>query len=251
MSLANIRKVQPSIGVILGSGLGTVATAFGLEAEASYADIPELGCPTVPGHLGRLVMGMHRDCPILLAQGRRHIYEGLSAHEAASLVRLMHGLGVRRVIVTNSAGAIGSGLTIGGLMLIQDHINLLGESPLTGPEFHDMSQAYSSQWRERIQGVARDMGLALAEGVYAAVRGPQYETPAEIRMLRVLGADAVGMSTVPEVIQARALGMEVAGLSLITNWAAGISGSRVDHQDVLAIGAGAGAHLADLLREVW
>jgi purine-nucleoside phosphorylase len=205
--------------------------------------------PNVPGHAGRFVLTQHADKPLLIAQGRRHLYEGLSAYEVTASIRFMHKLGVRRVVLTNAAGAIASNLQVGGFMLIRDHLNLLGQSPLTGsPVFQDMSAAYSTTWRQRFQEAAIALKIHLPEGIYAAVPGPQYETPAEIQMLRILGADAVGMSTVPEVIQARALGMEVAAVSMLTNWAAGLDATPLDHGDVIRMGMQASENLAALLK---
>lgn len=250
MSLALIQQARPETAIVLGSGLGAVAEAFGIEAELPYAAVPGLGAAGVPGHAGRFVLTRHEGKPLLFAQGRRHIYEGLTAFEVTAGIRFMHGLGVRRVVLTNAAGAICPRLQVGGFMLIRDHLNLLGQSPLTGgPHFIEMATAYSQAWRGQFQAAAAALALSLPEGVYAAVPGPQYETPAEIQMLRVIGADAVGMSTVPEVIQARALGMEVAGLSMLTNWAAGLDSTPLDHADVVRMGMLASQNLAALLKQ--
>lgn len=248
MSLNALKDARPETAIVLGSGLGSVAEAFGIEAQLAYQDIPGLGSSTVPGHAGRFVLTRHEGKPLLIAQGRRHLYEGLSAHEVAAGIRFMHSLGVRRVVLTNAAGAIHPSFEIGGLMLINDHLNLLGQSPLQGAQFNDMSEAYSKIWRQRFHDAAASLQLRLHQGVYAAVPGPQYETPAEIRMLRTLGADAVGMSTVPEVIQARALGIEVAGLSMLTNWAAGLNEAPLDHSEVVRTGTQASQNLAALLK---
>ncbi len=251
MSLDLLQATRPDTAIVLGSGLGSVVDALGLEAELSFADVPGLGASTVPGHAGRFVLSRVAGRPVLIAQGRRHLYEGLSAFEVTSGIRFMHGLGVRRVILTNAAGAIRDSLEVGGLMMISDHLNLQGTTPLLGgPNFHDMSEVYSSIWRVRFQDAASRLGLRLYDGVYAALLGPQYETPAEIRMLRTLGADAVGMSTVPEAIQARALGMEVAGISMLTNWAAGLKPQTLHHSEVVAVGQQASGNLAELLRAV-
>lgn len=251
MSLEAIQNAKPQTAVVLGSGLGEIAGAFGVEAELAYADVPGLGAATVPGHAGRFVLGRAGGTPILFAQGRRHLYEGLTSTEATAGIRFLGELGIRHVILTNAAGAIRSDLEVGGLMLLTDHLNLLGDSPLTGgPHFHDMTEVYSKKWRERFLFAGSELGLTLREGVYAAVRGPQYETPAEIRMLSTLGADAVGMSTVPEAIQARALGMEVTGISMLTNWAAGLGDKNLDHSEVVATGQSASQHLTRLLGRV-
>lgn len=250
MSYALLQAARPEAAVVLGSGLGGVVDAFDVEAEVAYADVPGLSASTVPGHAGRLVLV--RDAAgrrLLLAQGRRHLYEGLSATEVAAGVRVLHGLGVRRLVLTNAAGCLNPAFVVGGLMLIGDHLNLLGDSPLRGgPHFHDMSEVYCAAWRATFHQAARRLGLQLHEGIYAAVQGPQYETPAEVRMLARLGADAVGMSTVPEAIQARALGMRVAGVSMLTNWAAGLAPGGLHHEEVVAAGRAASGHLAALLQ---
>jgi purine-nucleoside phosphorylase len=249
MSLSLIEQARPETAIVLGSGLGSVAEAFGVEAEVSFSEVPGLGASTVPGHAGRLVLCRVSGRPVLIAQGRRHLYEGLSAHEVTAGIRFMHDLGVRRVVLTNAAGAIKDSMVVGELMLITDHLNLQGTSPLLGgPHFHDMSEVYSLAWRERFIQASTQTGTALHQGVYAALTGPQYETPAEIRMLRAIGADAVGMSTVLEAIQARALGMEVAGISMLTNWAAGLKAQTLDHAEVVAVGKQAAVQLAALLR---
>ncbi len=249
--LAALQDARPETAIVLGSGLGAVAEAFGIEAEVSYANVPGLSASTVPGHAGRFVLARHGGKPVLIAQGRRHLYEGLSAAEVTASIRFMHSIGVKRVVLTNAAGAIHPSFEVGGLMLITDHLNLQGTTPLLGgAHFHDMSEVYSLTWREQFHLAAKAIGLPLHEGVYAALLGPQYETPAEIRMLRTLGADAVGMSTVPEAIQARALGMEVAALSMLTNWAAGLKPQTLHHAEVVEVGKAASAGLAKLLKAV-
>lgn len=247
--LRAIQEARPETAIVLGSGLGAVAEAFGIECEVPYDQVPGLSASTVPGHAGRFVLGRQNGSPILLAQGRRHLYEGLSAHEVTASIRFMHEIGVRRVVLTNAAGAIHDSFHVGGLMLITDHLNLQGTTPLLGgPHFHDMSEVYSLTLRERMLTAARRLLLTLHQGVYVALLGPQYETPAEIRMLRTLGADAVGMSTVPEAIQARALGMEVAGISMLTNWAAGLKPQTLHHAEVVEVGKAASSDLAKLLQ---
>ncbi len=247
--LRAIQEARPETAIVLGSGLGAVAEAFGIECEVPYDQVPGLSASTVPGHAGRFVLGRQNGSSILLAQGRRHLYEGLSAHEVTASIRFMHEIGVRRVVLTNAAGAIHDSFHVGGLMLITDHLNLQGTTPLLGgPHFHDMSEVYSLTLRERMLTAARGLSLTLHQGVYAALLGPQYETPAEIRMLRTLGADAVGMSTVPEAIQARALGMEVAGISMLTNWAAGLKPQTLHHAEVVEVGKAASSDLAKLLQ---
>lgn len=247
--LRAIQEASPETAIVLGSGLGAVAEAFGIECEVPYDQVPGLSASTVPGHAGRFVLGRQNGSPILLAQGRRHLYEGLSAHEVTASIRFMHEVGVRRVVLTNAAGAIHDSFHVGGLMLITDHLNLQGTTPLLGgPHFHDMSEVYSLTLRERMLTAASGLSLTLHQGVYAALLGPQYETRAEIRMLRTLGADAVGMSTVPEAIQARALGMEVAGISMLTNWAAGLKLQTLHHAEVVEVGKAASSDLAKLLQ---
>lgn len=251
MSLSRLQQACPETAIVLGSGLGSVAEAWGIEAEVAYADIPGLSASIVPGHAGRFVLSRVNENLVLIAQGRRHLYEGLTAYEVTAGIRFMHTLGVRRIILTNAAGAINASFAVGDLMLITDHLNLLGTTPLLGgPHFHDMSEVYSAPWRARFLQAADQLGLRLHQGVYAATLGPQYETPAEIRMMRTLGADAVGMSTVPEAIQARALGMEVAGISMLTNWAAGLKEQTLDHAEVVSTGQAASANLAALLKSV-
>ncbi|HAL72482.1 MAG TPA: purine-nucleoside phosphorylase [Verrucomicrobiales bacterium] len=251
MSVSRIQQACPETAIVLGSGLGSVADSLGIEAEVPYADIPGLSASTVPGHAGRFVLSCVNGKPVLIAQGRRHLYEGLSAHEVTAGIRFMHTLGVRRIVLTNAAGAIKESMAVGDLMLLTDHLNLLGTTPLLGgPHFHDMSEVYSAAWRAQFLQAAAQLRLPLHQGVYAATLGPQYETPAEIRMMRSLGADAVGMSTVPEAIQARALGMQVAGISMLTNWAAGLKAQTLHHAEVVSVGQAASANLAILLKTV-
>lgn len=251
MSIAALQNSGPETAIVLGSGLGPVADEFEFESEIPYAEVPGLSASKVPGHAGRFIMARHRGKPLLIAQGRRHLYEGLTAAKVTAPIRFMRRLGVKRVILTNAAGAIRSDLEVGGLMLITDHLNLQGTSPLVGSAtFADMSVVYSRSWREKFAAGAKSVGLKLHTGVYAAVLGPQYETPAEVRMLRTLGADAVGMSTVPEAIQARALGMKVVGISMLTNWAAGLKPQKLNHVEVVAAGEKVSEDLARLLKAV-
>ena len=237
MSLDVLRRASPRLGVVLGSGLGTVAEALGIEHEVPYSEVPGLRASTVPGHAGRFVLVRPGGIPVLVAQGRSHLYEGLSASEVVAQIRVMHEIGVRRLLLTNAAGCINASFAPGELMMISDHLNLTGTSPLIGgPNFHDMTEVYSARLREVLAAAAARCAFPLHQGVYAGLIGPQYETPAEIRMLKVMGADAVGMSTVLEAVQARALGMEVAGLSSLTNWAAGITSEMITHEEVMAMG---------------
>jgi purine-nucleoside phosphorylase len=237
MSFLLMQAAAPRLGLVLGSGLGAVAEALGIEAEVSYRDVPGLHASTVPGHAGRFVLVRPGGMPVLIAQGRSHLYEGLTAAQVTAQVRVMHSLGVRTLVLSNAAGAINNTFCVGELMLLSDHLNLTGTSPLLGgPNFKDMTEVYSKRLRAVLHSIAQAEGFPLHEGVYAGLLGPQYETPAEIRMLRTLGADAVGMSTVLEAIQARALGMEVAGISTLTNWAAGLAEGTLNHEEVMATG---------------
>lgn len=248
MSLEIIRQAQPRIAIVLGSGLGAVAESLGVEAEVPYSDVPELPPSQVLGHAGRFALVKISGEPVLIAQGRSHLYEGHTAHAVTAGIRFMAGLGVKTVILTNAAGTLNPQFHPGQLMLISDHLNLLGTTPLLGgAHFHDMSQVYALSLRDHFKKAAGDLGLPLHEGVYAAMLGPQYETPAEIRMLRRLGADAVGMSTVPEAIQARALGLEVVGLSILTNWAAGLGQESLNHAEVVETGRSVIGEVSQLL----
>lgn len=249
MSLIRLREAQPRLGVILGSGLGAVAESLGIETVVPYIDVPGMPVSTVPGHAGRFALVNVGGTPVLIAQGRSHLYEGLSAAQVTFPVRIMHELGVRTLVLTNAAGALNPNHAVGELMMITDHLNLTGTSPLIGgPHFHDMTEVYAPRLRTTLRSTAQEHAISLHEGVYAGLIGPQYETPAEIRMLRTLGADAVGMSTVLEAIQARALSMEVAGISTLTNWAAGISSSPLNHEEVMATGKAVVSQLATLIR---
>ena len=226
-------------GIVLGSGLGPLADAMTVSREVSFAGA---GLPpsTVPGHDGRFLLGDLGGAPVVVMKGRVHLYEGHPPRMVAAGIRWMAEQGARRIVLTNAAGTLNPAFPPGGWMMLADHLNLTGGSPLDGPEFIDMTHVYDPAWRARFRETAAAAGMPLHEGVYAGLRGPQYETPAEIRMLRTLGADAVGMSTVHEAIQARALGLPVVAFSCLTNWAAGITGTTLDHHDVLATG-----HLAD------
>ena len=235
--------------IVLGSGLGPFAE--GLDHLGSH-EFSALGLPAsnVLGHAGRLVVARLAGRPLLVAQGRVHLYEGYDAAEVASTVVLMHGIGIRSLILTNAAGTVNPDFQPGSWMMLSDHINLTGQTPLRGgPHFVDMSEVYSRRLRHLFQQTASRQGTVLNEGVYAAMHGPQYETPAEIRMLQLLGADAVGMSTVPEAIQARALGMEVAAFSCLTNWGAGLTGGVLNHEEVTAVGKSAAGSLVEILRD--
>lgn len=234
------------IGIVLGSGLGPLADAVETEREVPFA---EAGLPasSVPGHAGKFIFGKLGTTSVVLMKGRVHLYEGHSARVATAGIRWLAGQGVTRLILTNAAGTLNPDFHPGTWMMFNDHLNLTGTSPLEGADFVDLSAAYDPDWRGRFRAIAASSGMSLHEGVYAGLRGPQYETPAEIRMLRTLGADAVGMSTVLETIQARALGVKVAAFSCLTNWAAGISPTPLDHHEVLATGKQAADAMIGLL----
>ena len=244
-----VREFAPEWGIVLGSGLGSLVDEVDAMLALPYDKIPGLPVSTVAGHAGRFIFGKLGGVKVMMAQGRVHLYEGHEAQEVTAGVRCMAGLGVKRLILTNAAGTLNPAFSPGSWMLLSDHLNLTGTSPLLGgPNFVDMSAAYSPALRQLFRGCAQDEGMTLHEGVYAGLRGPQYETPAEIRMLQFFGADAVGMSTVLEAIQARALGLEVAGFSCLTNWGAGLSQESLDHSEVLATGLQAGGQLVRLLK---
>lgn len=235
-------RIEPSIGVVLGSGLGSFADNLCDTERIPYRDIPTFPMSTAIGHRGELVVGRVGQISAAVMSGRFHLYEGYSAQQVVSGIRLMAELGVRRVVLTNAAGGINPGFSTGALVLISDHINLQGRNPLigpsddSGPRFPDMTEAYSARLRTIAKQTARDIGIELLEGVYAGMLGPSYETPAEIRFLKSIGADLVGMSTVAETIEARHLGLDVLGISCVTNMAAGLSGEKLDHEEVLATG---------------
>jgi purine-nucleoside phosphorylase len=248
--------LRPDVALILGSGLGALADDIADAVAIPFADIPGFPAAAVAGHAGRLVLGTLEGMACAALQGRFHMYEGHDAPAVALPARLLLMLGARTLIVTNAAGGINREFAAGDLMLIDDHINLTARSPLTGPvldgetRFPDMTEAYDGELRELTLRVAAEQGLRLVRGVYAAVPGPSYETPAEIRMLERLGADAIGMSTVPEVIVARARGVPVLGVSLITNPAAGLNESPLSHEEVVAAGAEARERFTGLIRGV-
>ncbi|HYP52808.1 MAG TPA: purine-nucleoside phosphorylase [Pyrinomonadaceae bacterium] len=245
------------VAVVLGSGLGAFADSLEDPLAVSYSDIPGFARSTVAGHAGRLVLGRVASTPVAVMQGRFHYYEGYTLEEVTFPVRTLAALGVRSLVLTNAAGGLNNSFTQGCLVLISDHLNLLGTSPLRGanderlgPRFPDMTEVYSHEFQEAAVREAHEMGLDLRRGIYAALQGPNYETPAEIRMLRLLGADAVGMSTVPEAIVARHMGLRVLGLSCITNMAAGVLDEPINHEDVIETGRRVQATLAELLRRV-
>ncbi|WP_445492097.1 purine-nucleoside phosphorylase [Niallia sp. 03133] len=231
---------SPKIGLILGSGLGILADEIENAVKIPYSEIPEFPVSTVEGHAGQLVFGSIFGIDVVAMQGRFHFYEGYSFDKVTFPVRVMKELGVETLIVTNAAGGVNESYLPGNLMLISDHINNMGTNPLIGPNdanlgvrFPDLSEAYSKELRKTAKEVANQIGLAIQEGVYVGNTGPSYETPAEVRMLRTLGGDAVGMSTVPEVIVARHAGIKVLGISCISNMAAGILDQPLNHEEVI------------------
>lgn len=245
---AAVRDRHPRIGLVLGSGLGGFVNRIRVAEAIPFREIPGLPVSRAQGHEGRFVFGTIGDIEVVAAQGRVHLYEGWTAREVAAGVRAMAALGVERLLLTNAAGIVNAAFRPGQWMQIADHLNLTGQSPLAGgSHFIDQTRVYSRSLRQIFRDHADRLGMPLAEGVYAWMPGPQYETPAEIRMLRTLGADAVGMSTVPEAIQARALGLEVAGLSCLTNYGAGMTAETLSHEEVLEAGQEAGDMLARLL----
>ncbi len=234
-----VREV-PRIGLVLGSGLGDFAGTLGEAVSMPYAGLPHWPSSNVIGHEGRLVVGTSRGKTVAALSGRSHVYEGHDLRTVTFAVRVLGLLGVKTLILTNAAGGINTSFSEGALMVIDDHINLIGNNPLAGPNddrfgprFPDMTEVYSKRLRRMADEAARAMGMTLPHGVYVALLGPSYETPAEIRFLRTIGADAVGMSTVPEAIAARHMGIEVLGISCITNMAAGVLPRPLDHHEVL------------------
>ena len=247
-ALQRLRDWHAETAIALGSGLSSITPKVSNIAAIPYAEFDEIPRPSVRGHAGRFVLGEISEQHVIFAQGRVHLYEGHSARDVTAIVRILAEGGIKQLILTNAAGSANPKFAPGSWMMITDQINLTGTSPLLGTsEFVDLSQAYSPRLRENFRRVARKIDMVLHEGVYAGLLGPQYETPAEVRMLQKLGADAIGMSTVLEVIQARALGLEVAGFSCLTNLAAGISKTKLSHDEVLEIGKQAAARFARLV----
>jgi len=251
--------LSPHIGVVLGSGLGAVAEAVESPVFVPYGEIPHFPQSTVEGHSGRIVAGLLGGVPVVVMQGRVHYYEGYTPQQVTFPMRVLGRLGLETVILTNAAGGINANYTLGDLVLLSDHINSLGFNPLIGPNeprfgdgqrsglrFFDMTTAYSVELRGLAQAAARSEGYTLHEGVYLATSGPSFETPAEIRAFRTLGADLVGMSTVPETIVARHMGMGVLGISCVTNLAAGISATQLSHEEVFETGSRVQHQLANL-----
>ena len=245
------------VALVLGSGLGAFADDLDDSVSVSYEEIPGFARSTVEGHRGRLVLGMIGGVPTIAMQGRFHYYEGYSLEDVVFPVRTFGLLGVKSLVLTNAAGGINVGLDQGALMVINDHLNLMGVNPLRGihderlgARFPDMSEVYSRDYQEIAVEEARSMNLELRRGIYAGLAGPSYETPAEVRMLRTIGADAVGMSTVPEAIIAKQMGIKVLGISCITNMAAGVIGEPINHNEVIETGERVHETFKELLRRV-
>ncbi|WP_085992940.1 purine-nucleoside phosphorylase [Oceanobacillus senegalensis] len=250
-------NVKPQVGLILGSGLGVLAEEIEDPVKIKYETIPGFPVSTVEGHAGQLVIGELKGITVLALQGRFHYYEGYSLEKVTFPVRVMKELGIETVVVTNAAGGVNQTFTPGDLMLITDHINNAGDNPLIGPNderigvrFPDMSTAYTASLQQLVREVAKDLNMDLKEGVYVWNSGPSYETPAEIRMLEKLGGDAVGMSTVPEVIVARHAEMDVIGISCITNMAAGILDQPLSHEEVIETTEKAREDFLSLVKEI-
>lgn len=248
---------SPAVAIVLGSGLGAFADDLTNSTAIRYDEIPDFAQATVEGHAGRLVVGESENVTIAALQGRFHFYEGYSLEDVTFPIRVLKLLGVRTLILTNAAGSLNTEFTPGSLMVISDHINLMGVNPLIGanderfgPRFPDLTSTYDPDLQSIVIDEAKAINVDLRRGVYAALSGPSYETPAEIHMVRTLGADAVGMSTVPEAIVARHMDMKVIGISCITNLAAGVSNRPVDHSQVIATGERVRGQFTELLRRV-
>jgi purine-nucleoside phosphorylase len=246
---------EARVGLVLGSGLGAFADDLEDASAIPYEEIPGFARSTVEGHAGRLVLGRVAGVPVVVQQGRFHFYEGYALEEVTFPVRVLGLLGIKSLVLTNAAGGLNNSFTQGALMLISDHLNLMGTNPLLGANdprfgtrFPDMSEVYDREYQEAASVEAHAMKIELKRGIYAALTGPSYETPAEIRMLRALGADAVGMSTVPEAIVARHMGVKVLGISCITNMAAGVLDRPIDHAEVMETGEQVRVTFTELLR---
>ena len=232
----------PSIGLILGSGLGDFADSLENRFVIPFAEIPNFPVPTAPGHVGAMVFGKKQGKEVVVLQGRIHFYEGLSQQQITLPIRVLAAMGIKLLVLTNAAGGVNLSFGPGTLMMISDHINYSGANPLVGPNlddfgprFPDVSDLYTKALRDAVKDAAKQAGIEVREGVYMMFSGPNYETPAEVRMAKIVGADAVGMSTVPEALVAGHCGMEVIGISCITNIAAGLSDQKLDHSEVLEI----------------
>ncbi|HKY06201.1 MAG TPA: purine-nucleoside phosphorylase [Blastocatellia bacterium] len=251
---AKVQGKTPRAAIVLGSGLGGVASAIEDPVEIPYGEIPHFPVSTVEGHDGKLIAGSINGVEVVAMKGRFHFYEGYTMEQVTLPVRVFSLMGVRTLILTNAAGGANPDFTPGSLMLITDHINLMGDNPLIGPNddrfgprFPDMTDVYSKDYIAAAREAAKQAGIKLSEGVYLALRGPSYETPAEVRMLHGLGGDALGMSTVPEAIVARHSGLKVIGFSCITNTAAGLAGQEINHAEVMEVGKEAGERLSNLI----
>jgi purine-nucleoside phosphorylase len=257
---AELGSLRPQVGMVLGSGLGAAADAVTDAVIVPFSQIPHFPQSTVEGHSGRMVAGWLGGAPVAVMQGRVHFYEGYTPLQVTFPMRMLGALGVRAVVLTNAAGGIAEGYRTGQLVLLSDHINLMGWNPLTGPNesrfafqpgaglrFFDMTEAYSKKLRALARDAANEEGFALSEGVYLATPGPSFETPAEIRAFRTLGATLVGMSTVPETLVARHMGLEVLGISCVTNLAAGLGAATLSHEEVNEVGRQVEQRLARLL----
>ncbi len=249
--------IRPKIGLILGSGLGAFADELSDATRTPYTQIPSFPQSTAIGHAGQMVIGKAAEIPVAVMQGRVHLYEGYSPQQVAFPVRVLGRMGIRALVITNAAGGINLEYKQGALVVITDHINLQGKNPLVGPNderfgvrFPDMTEAYSKSYREITLNASRNLGKTIYQGVYAGLLGPSYETPAEIRYLRTIGADLVGMSTIAEVIAARHMGMKVLAISCVTNMAAGILDQPINHEEVLATGERVRGDFVALLKAV-
>jgi purine-nucleoside phosphorylase len=249
--------LRPAIGLVLGSGLGAFARSLEKATAIPYGEIPRFPVSTAVGHSGELVVGHCQGVPVAVMSGRAHYYEGYTMQQVVFPVRVLGRMGAKTLILTNAAGSVNVNYKPGELMVMSDHINLMGSNPMIGPNedelgprFFDMSEAYDPHLREIAEKACWKAGVTVRKGVYLALSGPSYETPAEIRMLRTLGADAVGMSTVPEAIAARHMGIRVLGISCITNMAAGVSKKPLDHREVLEVGEKVAAALIDVLGRI-
>jgi purine-nucleoside phosphorylase len=259
--LQRLQEWRGETAIVLGSGLNSLVEDATDDKKIPYSEFKEIPKPSVPGHAGQFVLGKIDSKNVIFAQGRVHLYEGFSALDVTACVRVLAQAGIKQLILTNAAGSANPDFKPGSWMMITDHINLTGTSPLIASvvaaavsggrpqaRFIDMTGAYSLRLRENFRRAANKIDMKLHEGIYAGLLGPQYETPAEVKMLRSLGVDAVGMSTVPETIQARALGLEVAGFSCLTNLAAGLTKEKLSHEEVLEVGKKAAADFTKLLQ---
>ncbi len=250
-------QARPTVGCVLGSGLGAFAEEVEERVAIPYSEIPGWPVSTAIGHAGKLILGKVGGTPVAVMAGRVHFYEGYSIQQVVFPTRVLGALGVKSLLLTNAAGGIHPGFKQGCLVLLCDHLNLQGANPLigpndesVGPRFPDMSEVYSTEFRELAHSAARELGIELYEGVYAGLSGPSYETPAEIRYLRAIGADLVGMSTVPEAIVAAHMGLRTLAISCVTNLAAGISPEKLSHKEVMETGERVRGDLTALLRKI-